>query len=167
MSISAISNSLHTQTQQNAALSTNLKQFQQEFQQLGQDLQSGNVSAAKGDLSTLQQLGIPGFLSSSTTVGQEFTKLSTQLQAGNVSGAEQDYTSIQQNLAQARTHFQQSGSGTSTTDTLLKQLGNELQACSQTTAQQAYATIQQNMMPFSTAAQNTDPSLLTGISLTA
>jgi hypothetical protein len=34
-----------------------MQQFQQEFQQLGQDLQSGNLFAAQEDLGTLQQYG--------------------------------------------------------------------------------------------------------------
>ena len=33
------------------------QQFQQELQQLGQDLQSGNLSAAQTDFATIQQSG--------------------------------------------------------------------------------------------------------------
>jgi uncharacterized protein YukE len=56
MSVSAISGSsffdYSTQNVQNK-----MQQFQQEFQQLGQDLRSGNLSAAQADFATLQQLG--------------------------------------------------------------------------------------------------------------
>ena len=54
MSVSGISSSslfdYNTQSVQNK-----MQQFQQEFQQLGQDLQSGNLSAAQSDFATLQQ----------------------------------------------------------------------------------------------------------------
>ncbi len=172
MSISAISSGLQTLTQQNPALPANLKQFQQDFQQLGQDMNSGNLSAAKGDLSTLQQLGSSNLLNSSTPIGQQVSKLSSELQAGNLSGAEQDYANLQQSFNHVKAHFGYTGAGNSggsdsTISTLLQQLGNEMQSTSQTNAQQTYATIQQNLLPFSTTAQNTDPSQLTGISLTA
>jgi hypothetical protein len=37
------------------SVNNNVQQFRQEFQQLGQDLQSGNLSAAQTDFATLQQ----------------------------------------------------------------------------------------------------------------
>ena len=53
MSVSGISSSslYDTQSVQNSA-----QQFRQEFQQLGQDLQAGNLSAAQSDFTTLQNL---------------------------------------------------------------------------------------------------------------
>lgn len=41
------------------------QQFQQEFQQLGQDLESGNLSAAQSDFATLQR-NMPGGSSGAT-----------------------------------------------------------------------------------------------------
>ena len=56
MSVAGISSSnlfdFNSQSVQNRK-----QQFQQEFQQLGQDLQSGNLSAAQTDFTTLQQSG--------------------------------------------------------------------------------------------------------------
>ncbi len=56
MSVAGISSSnlfdFNTQSVQNRK-----QQFQQEFQQLGQDLQSGNLSAAQTDFATIQQSG--------------------------------------------------------------------------------------------------------------
>jgi hypothetical protein len=37
---------------------SDLQKTKQEFQQLGQDLKSGNLAAAQSDLSTLQQSGV-------------------------------------------------------------------------------------------------------------
>lgn len=55
MSIGAIfSSSYANYAQQN--IQSRFQQFQQEFQQLGQDLQSGKISAAQQDFSALQQL---------------------------------------------------------------------------------------------------------------
>lgn len=86
-------------------LSTNnFQKIQQGFQQLGQDLQSGNLSAAQSDYATLTKL-VPKLASdSSQTTGttssnplvQGFAQLSQDLQAGNLTAAQQDYTNIQQ-----------------------------------------------------------------------
>jgi outer membrane protein assembly factor BamD (BamD/ComL family) len=53
MSVSGISSTslYNTESSQN-----NLQQIQQTFQQLGQDLQSGNLSAAQSDFAALQKL---------------------------------------------------------------------------------------------------------------
>ena len=93
MSTSGISSSMFSQ----------LQQFQQEFQQLGQDLTSGNLSAAQSDFVTLQN-DLPQTSSTSTTsqsnspIAQAFNQLSQDLQAGNLSAAQQDYSTIQQDF---------------------------------------------------------------------
>jgi outer membrane protein assembly factor BamD (BamD/ComL family) len=95
--------------------------IQQEFQQLGQDLQSGDLTAAQTDFTTLQQL-VPKLASistspSTTTNGtttsgtnstpqsgvesadprvQAFAQLEQDIQSGNTSAAQQDYSNIQQ-----------------------------------------------------------------------
>ena len=56
MSVSGISSSnLFNST--NQTIQSSMQQFQKEFQQLGQDLQSGNITAAQSDFVTLQQIG--------------------------------------------------------------------------------------------------------------
>jgi outer membrane protein assembly factor BamD (BamD/ComL family) len=79
---------------------TNFQKIQQEFQQLGQDLQSGNLSAAQSDFSALVTL-LPQ--SSTTSSGQNsnkllqaFNQLGQDLQAGNLADAQSDYANIQQ-----------------------------------------------------------------------
>jgi hypothetical protein len=101
MSVSAVSGSglfdYSSQTVQNKT-----EQFQQEFQQLGQNLQSGNLSAAQADFATLQQLAPQAnpasTAQSSNPITQEFDQLSQDLKAGNLSAAKQHYTTIQQDF---------------------------------------------------------------------
>ncbi len=98
MSVSGISTSLSTYGTQSGPSS--FQQIQKEFQQLGQDLQSGNLSAAQSDFATLQKL-VPKISQassgqSSNPLLQDFAQLSTDLQSGNLSAAQQDYTNIQQ-----------------------------------------------------------------------
>src|ERR1035438_4742169 len=71
----------------------------QQFQQLGQALQSGNLSAAQSDFASLQQ----GFsqsaaasnansTSAANPLSQAFNQLASDLQSGNLSAAQKDYS---------------------------------------------------------------------------
>ncbi len=95
-----------------AALTQNtqskFKQFKQEFQQLGQDLQSGNIAQAQSDLVTLQQ-NSPSALRSTAAISatasgnpiaQLFSQLGQALQTGNLSTAQQAYSMLQQDFQQ-------------------------------------------------------------------
>jgi epidermal growth factor receptor substrate 15 len=86
---------------------TPLQKTKQEFQQLGQDLKSGNLSAAQSDITALQQNVAQQSASASTTapisasqtgsaISQDFAKLSTDLKSGNLTAAQADYTSLVQ-----------------------------------------------------------------------
>src|SRR5271157_3625832 len=156
MSVSGISSSsllnYNPQSVQNR-----MQQFQQEFQQLGQDLQSGNLSAAQADFATLQQLGpqtnSTSSSQSSNPIAQEFNQLSQDLQSGNVSAAQKDYATIQQSFQTqaSQTHHHHhggGGSGASAISQLLSQLGQALQSGSLSVAQQAYRTLQQDFLQF-------------------
>jgi len=158
MSVSGISSSsffdYSTQSVQNQR-----QQFQQEFQQLGQDLQSGNLSAAQADFATLQQLTPQGnstsSAQSSNPIAQAFSQLSQDLQSGNVSAAQKDYATIQQDFqsqaakAHGHHHHGGGGSGQSEISQLLSQLGQALQSGNLSTAQQAYSTLLQDVQQFS------------------
>ncbi len=146
-----------------SSVQSNRQQFTQEFQQLGQDLQSGNLSAAQSDFSSLQQL-VPSSPSSSTQssnpISQEFSQLSSDLQAGNLTAAQQDYATIQQDFQSQGSqmhhhHHHHHGGGSSGTTNplsqLMSELGQSLQSGNLTAAQQAYAALQQD---FSQFAQN-------------
>ena len=86
----------------NQSLQSSTKQAQQEFQQLGQDLQSGDLSAAQSDLATLEQLvpqsGSSVLAQTNSTISNAFNQLSQDLQAGNLSAAQKDYSSLQVNI---------------------------------------------------------------------
>jgi len=88
----------------------NFQQIQSEFQQLGQDLQTGNLAPAQQDYATLSQNFAPaqsGTAAATTTaaaapaansnpIAQAFAALSTDLQNGNITAAQQDFATIQQ-----------------------------------------------------------------------
>ncbi|HTC63557.1 MAG TPA: hypothetical protein VK709_11995 [Candidatus Saccharimonadales bacterium] len=98
------------------------EQIKEQFQQLGQDLQSGNLTQAQTDYATLSkefpganQSGTttaattaattPTTTSGSTTTGatsvaQQFAQLGQDLQSGNLQAAQQDYTNLQQTAQQ-------------------------------------------------------------------
>jgi outer membrane protein assembly factor BamD (BamD/ComL family) len=93
----------------NQSIENNPSKFQQikaEFQQLGQDLQSGNLTRAQSDFATLSQ-DFPGLNQSTRSassgatnnpVAQAFTQLGLDLQTGKLQAAQQDFTSLQKDL---------------------------------------------------------------------
>jgi len=144
----------NTQSIQNQGIQSQKQQFQTEFQQLGQDLQSGNLSAAQADFATLQQLrpqtNSTSSSQSNSPIAQEFNQLSQDLQSGNISAAQQDYAKIQQDLqnqVQGHHHHHHHGGGAGEANSLsqeLSVLGQALQAGSLSSAQQAYSALQQD-----------------------
>ena len=148
MSISGISSSMY-----NSNIQSQFEQFQQAFQQLGKDLNSGNLSSAQADFVTLQQ-DMPQANSTSTSqsnnpIAQAFSQLSKDLQSGNLSAAQQDYSTIQQDF-QSQTsqvhhhHHHNSGGGQeSQAAQLFDQLGQSLQSGDLSGATQAFNTLQQ------------------------
>jgi outer membrane protein assembly factor BamD (BamD/ComL family) len=108
-------------TQGTQGTTPNFQQIREQFQQLGQDLQSGNLAQAQTDYASLSkdfpganQAGTavvpttgttPAATGSTTTTGgtslsQEFAQLGQDLQSGNLQGAQQDYTNLQQTAQQ-------------------------------------------------------------------
>jgi len=93
----------------NQSIENNPSKFQQikaEFQQLGQDLQSGNLTQAQSDFATLAQ-DFPGLNQStgsstsgaaSNPVARAFTQLGLDLQTGKLQAAQQDFTNLQHDL---------------------------------------------------------------------
>ena len=147
-----------------------------EFQQLGQDLQSGNLSAAQNDFATLQQLqgssGATAATQSSGSITQDFNQLAADLKAGNLTAAQQDFTAVQKDLqtqppsVQHHHHHHHGGDseGSGAISQLFSQLGQALQSGSLSTAQQAYAALQQD---FSQYAQNNALPAQSSVSLNA
>jgi DNA gyrase inhibitor GyrI len=153
----------------NQNLQSNVQQAQQAFQQLGKDLQAGNLSAAQSDFATLQQLrpqtNSTTASQSDNPIAQAFNQLAQDLQSGNLAAAQQDYATIQQDFqtqaaqegsgpeAQAVQghHHHHGGGGDSEASAIteaLSQLGEALQTSNLSAAQQAYGTLQQDFQQF-------------------
>lgn len=140
-------------------------EMQQEFAQLGQDLQSGNLSAAQSDFATLTQMQPQSTSSSSSTtaastspMAQAFAQLSKDLQAGNLSAAQQDFATIQQDVqanavqSGGHRHHHHGGGEGGGISSLFSQLGQALQSGDLSTAQTIFSTMQQD---FQQAGQST------------
>jgi len=144
---------------------------QQEVQQLGQDLQSGNLSAAQSDFATLQQTFSQSAAASGTTSSttyaattspfeQAFNQLASDLNSGNLSAAQKDFSTVQQDLksrgfhSTTPPHHQHGGgwsAGPTDQNSLLQDLnlvGQSLTTSNLTGAQQAYTTLQQQLQQF-------------------
>lgn len=169
MSVSGISSS--SLSDYNVQNSENLwQQIQQEFQQLGQDLQAGNLAAAQSDFAGLQQLmpnNSNSTAQSNNPVAQAFKQLAQDLQAGNLSAAQQDYTNLEQvfqNQAQAsKTHgHHHHHGGASEISQLMDQLGQALQSGDLSTAQQLFTTLQQSFQQFAQTSGQLQPSSQSG-----
>lgn len=154
MSVSGIS-TINFQDFHSQTLQSRMQQFRQEFQQLGQDLQSGNLSAAQADFASLQQLG-PQATSTqgADSITEDFNQLSQDLKTGNLSAAQQDFTKIQQDVQthtqRVHAHHHHSGQGQATNNIgqEFSQLGQALESADLASAQQAYTSLQQNFQMF-------------------
>jgi len=148
---SGILESLLTRSTQN-----NTQKLKQTYTQLGQDLQSGNVSQAQADLASLQAgfaSSQPLSSSSPSPITQAFNQIAQDLQSGNLTAAQSDYTSLQQNLQQSghvyHSHRFGSHEASAQLQQELNQLGQALQTGNTTGAQQAYAQLQTDLSAFS------------------
>jgi outer membrane protein assembly factor BamD (BamD/ComL family) len=142
------------------SVQTPVQQVQQEFQQLGQDLQSGNLSAAQSDFASLTSSQQSLFLqpASNSPIAQALNQLSQDLQAGNLSGAKADYKAIQQDFqsqslpGHSHHHHHRAGSsqsgGSNPLSQLFQQLGQALQSGNLSAAQQAYSALAQDLPQF-------------------
>src|SRR3984957_20229804 len=103
----AAQNTQHVPNFQNSPSA--FQQIKAEFQQLGQDLQTGNLTQAQQDYTTLSQ-NLPGATQASTNpLLQAFAQLGQDLQSGNLQAAQQDYTTVQQDAQQQSASQQVSG----------------------------------------------------------
>jgi hypothetical protein len=153
MSVSGIS-SINFQDFHSQTMQSRMQQFRQEFQQLGQDLQSGNLSAAQADFATLQQVGPQANSAQGTdSITQDFNLLAQDLKSGNLSAAQQDFTKIQQDVqtqpVHAHHHHRGQGQAANDISQEFSQLGQALQSGDLAAAQQAYKSLQQEVQTFS------------------
>jgi outer membrane protein assembly factor BamD (BamD/ComL family) len=170
----------NTQSSQNNP--SRFQQIRAEFQQLGQDLQSGNLTQAQSDFATLSQ-NLSGASQSSATstnsaagnkaIVQAFAQLGQDLQSGNLQAAQQDFTNLQQDLQQNPSqrvgghhhHHHHAESSQSSSSSLqnnpivqtFSALAQDLQAGNLSGAQSAFATLQNDLQQiggFLTAGSN-------------
>jgi hypothetical protein len=171
MSISSVSSSLFNYATQSTK--SPLQQFKSEFDQLGQDLSSGNLSAAQSDFSALQQIK-PELMASgnSSPLAQAMNKLSQDLKSGDIAAAQQDFAKIQQfidkHIAHLRHHLGFS-EDSSAIQQLFQQLGQALKRGDLTSAQQAYASLQQlfQQSAVQTGTSAVQPQAATALSVSA
>lgn len=145
--------------------SRRLQQFKQEFQQLGEDLQSGNLAASQADFATLQQIG-PEAISDPTIqpnnrLSQSFAQLAEDLQSGDLAAAQKDYAQIQKVFQ----HQAERGEGRHHQDEAAAQiqralhaLGKALQAGDLASAQKAFAVLKHDLQKLAESRQPASPS---------
>jgi outer membrane protein assembly factor BamD (BamD/ComL family) len=151
MSVSGIFNGNFTYSNTQSAENTS-QQIQPDFEQLGQALESGNLSAAQEDFATLEQLlpenNSTAAAASNHPMAQAFNRLSQDLKSGNLSAAQQAYANIQQDFQsqapQKEGHHHHTHPGGSEFSQLFSQLGQALTSGNLSAAQQAFATLQQD-----------------------
>jgi hypothetical protein len=193
MSIFAVASTILGQLSSATTPNPNKQQFKQSFQQLGQDLQSGNLSQAQSDFSSLQQLLPSGQQSSlltpasgaqsSSPLATAVSQLAQDMKSGNTAATQSDLATVQQDVQQlgqqqgtghAHHHHLhsdadsgQSSSQQNEASTLFGQLGQQLQAGNLSGAQQAYSTMQQDFQQFALNNSSTSsgaPSAASGAS---
>jgi len=173
MSVLGIASSVLSQLSSFAPQSQSQK-LQQSFQQLAQDLQSGNLSQAQSDFSSLQQLlpvsqsnlvtGIPSGAQSTNPLATAVSQLAQDLKSGNLAAAQSDLAGVQQDVQQLRQqgmahahhhhhrnaddNASQSSTSMTPISTLFDQLGQSLQSGNVAAAQQAYTSLQQDFQQF-------------------
>jgi outer membrane protein assembly factor BamD (BamD/ComL family) len=149
------------------------QQIKTEFEQLGQALQSGNLTQAQSDFATLSQnISAANQSSGATTpatntspAAQAFAQLGQDLQSGNLQGAQQDFTNLQQDVQQSssqqagghhghhhhRAESSQSSSSASSTQqanpitAAFTTLAQDLQAGNLSGAQSAFSALQNDL----------------------
>jgi hypothetical protein len=159
------------------------QKFKQDFQQLGQDLQSGNVTRGQADLTALQSdissASTPSSSSSSSSsaspvTSQAFSQIAQDLQSGNLTAAQSDYANLQQGLKQGAGHGHHhfhsaaASSGLTQAQDALAQLGQALQSGNLSAAQQAYTTFQADtaaFAPFAGSSSTGASSTGTGLNI--
>ncbi len=167
MSVSGItSSSSLTQTVQ--TWQAKAQKIQSEFQQLGQDLQAGNITQAQSDFSSLSS-NLSSTLQNHGALSQAIGALGSALQTGGLSAAQKAYTAVQQDIQQAgqgHHHHHASGSGSqgtnssvgSTLSQLFSNLGTDLQSGNLSAAQTAYSTLSQDLAGLGWSSGNSGSS---------
>ena len=162
MSVSSISSS-SSLGQSLQTWQAKAQKIQSEFQQLGQDLQAGNLSQAKADFTALSQ-NASGSIQNNSSLTQAFSTLGSALQSGNLSAAQKAYSTLQQDVEQTgaaggHNHHRSAAHALtpttslgSTFSQLLGSLGSAIQSGSLSTAQSAYSMLAQDLQQLTQGA---------------
>jgi DNA-binding FadR family transcriptional regulator len=120
MTVSSISPSLYMYQPAQNSMQNNVGQSQNEFQALGNALQSGDLSGAQTAFAALQQMFSTSSTGNQTQTSQQgggqnsfssdFDALGQALQSGDLKGAQTDFAKLLQNI---QTTYNSNGSSTS------------------------------------------------------
>jgi len=103
MSVTGIASSILSTLSRSHDQPSRFQQTRNEFQQLGQDLQAGNLTKAQTDFTTLSQ-DLSGTNQSNrnttSSVSPAFSQLGQDVRSGNLQAAQQDFTTLQHDLQQ-------------------------------------------------------------------
>ncbi len=157
MSITGIGSTNLTQL---SNIQRNYQQVRSEFNQLGQDLQSGNLTQAQTDFVTLSQ-SVGTELGSNSPIAKTLETIGQALQSGNLSAAQQAFSAMSTGRNAVSHHHHQGGATQSAFQQLLSQLGQALQSGNLSAAQQAFASVQQMWQQNSTNTTTALPSATT------
>ena len=138
MSITAVAGSMS----QLSNIQSHYQQVRSQFKQLGQDLQSGNLTQAQTDFVTLSQ-SFASQLGSQGSFGKMLSSVGQALRSGNLSAAQQAFSSLTQVGASAIHHHSHVPPMAGAMTQGLQQLGQALQSGDLSAAQQAYSALQQ------------------------
>ncbi|HLI62610.1 MAG TPA: hypothetical protein VKV05_04365 [Terriglobales bacterium] len=142
MSIAGIGSTNVTQL---SNIQRNYQQVQSEFKQLGQDLQTGNLTQAQTDFVTLSQ-SVGTQFGSNSPIAKTLETIGQALQSGNLSSAQQAFNSLSPTATGAKTathHHHHVGNAQNSFEQLWNQLGQALQSGNLSAAQQAFSAVQQ------------------------
>ncbi|HEY2363759.1 MAG TPA: hypothetical protein VGK36_21760 [Candidatus Angelobacter sp.] len=144
-----------------------LQQFKDEFKQLGQDLQAGNLKGAQDDYAQLQQIeqqknSSTSPSNSTSSVAQLFAQLGKDLTSGSTSSAQDDFNDIMKAIQSSSGssgvhHHHHHGGGGSSSQTSavqndLNSLGQALQSGNLSAAQAAYTSVQTDLQSIGVGA---------------
>ncbi len=147
----------------NSQVSSQYQLSNSEFQQLGQDLATGNLSSAQSDFAILQQAFMQPAASASTSsasasstsnpLAQAFQQLSSDLKSGNLTAAQKDYSTIQQDMKSQFSghHHHHIGSGLDPLNMVNQSspdVSSTLAQSNATTAQQTYSSLAQQLQQY-------------------
>lgn len=156
MSTTAISNPVAYVPNTTRTTQPNSTTIRSKIQQLGTDLQAGNLAAAQQDYVTLSQNGPLANAQSTNPLVQDLQAVGAALQGGNLAGAQQAFSTFQQaaqnqgNRVHGHGHHHHGGGGQSNSELsqAFSSLEQAVQSGNMSSAQAALSALQQDLQQF-------------------